>query len=285
MRNVKIFFVMVLFCIIIGFLATLVVPLCTKQYRNSKKLIDAIESNDVEQVKLLLDEGIDPNQTDIPVSRYWSFFEFSAHRPLSTACREGNLEIVSLLIEYGATAEYIEYTGWSPLRSALLGLEPDDVEIVELLLEHGADPNMVEADHNAIIEAAGMYPFVVGNGSTDYDLAAAKDITQIVFLLLGENNLNMQSSFGYTLLMRATIRGNTYLAEALIQRGCDVNITNNQGKTAYDLAVEYNRQDIAELIRTQSIKGQGDGSLVSRIPRKNSNAISNGFTPNRKVNL
>ena len=234
-------------------------PLSAKQYRDARKLIDAIEANDIGQVKLLLDSGADPNQTDIPVSRYWTIFEFTARRPLTIACETGNLEMVRLLIEHGATAENREYTGWSPLRKTLFRFDADDAEIVKLLLANGADPSAMESDEIAVFAAADMYPMLFGseNYLSGYDEAVAKNITQIVFMLLGDNEINMRSSSGNTLLMYAAIRGNIDLAENLIARGCDVNLVNNQGKTAYDLAVENGRQSVAELI-----KGQENRPLV-----------------------
>ena len=226
--------------IVIALLVPLMWILTAKQLRDAEKLIDAIEKENVEQVKLLLDSGVNPNQTNIPPSNVWSFFEMSADRPLSVACKTGNLEIVEALISHGATAEKREHTGWSPLKMTLFHTHEDDFEIVKLLLANGADPQAVEPDDFIVFDAADMYPMLLGSEgyTTGYDAEVAEDITLIVELLLAGNDIDIRTKSGDTLLMYAAARGNLYLAEYLIAHGCDVFLVNNQGKTAYDLMYE-----------------------------------------------
>lgn len=214
--------------------------------RDAQRLINAIEVGDSALVQQMLEDGVDPNQSNAKVSQWWQLVEYSATRPLSVACYAGNLDIVNLLVSHGATAEYIEHTGWSPLREALHRVDPDDVEIVKLLLENGADPTIVESDISAVFAAADMWPAPRGDKfySTGYDAQTAADITQIVILLLGEGSVDTQTKCGETLLMYAARRGNICLAEYLIDRGCDMDIRDNQGKTAMDYAIEANQQDM-----------------------------------------
>ena len=135
MKRKAVFIGLILMLLVLIAIGALVVHFYyPSKYQNADKLISAIENEDVTQVKKLLDEGIDPNQTNMPPGNY-SFFEMSATRPLSVACRTGNLEIIELLLTHGATVEYQEHTGWSPLKEALFFTNPDDLKIVELLLE------------------------------------------------------------------------------------------------------------------------------------------------------
>ena len=219
-------------------------------YRNAQNLIDAIQDQDVERVTALLEAGVDPNQTNAKPSKWWRLVEFSPVRPLTSACETGNLKIIKLLIDYGATAEYREYADWSPLRMTLFHCHPDDVEIVELLLEHGADPSVRESDYTAVFAAADMYPIPAGsnNSMTDYDTETAQAITKIVKMLLKDGAVNDQTEYGKTLLMYAARRGNLYLAEYLIAQGGDISITDSQGKTALDYAVDAQKQDMVELL-------------------------------------
>ena len=162
------------------------------------------------------------------------------------------LEIVNLLIAYGATAEEKEHTGWSPLKMTLFHTNKDDLEIVKLLLANGANAQTVEPDNLIVFDAANMYPMLLGSEdyTTGYDADTAKDITLIVELLLSDHDLNVRTKSGDTLLMCAATRGNLCLAEYLIARGCDVTLVNDSGKTAYDLAVENGHIEIAELLRS-----------------------------------
>lgn len=223
-------------------------------YWNSQKLIDAIEAGDSTLVHQMLEDGIDPNQANAKVSRWWKLVEYSPTRPLSAACYMGNYDMVNLLISYGATAEYIEYTGWSPLREVLHRVDPDDLEIVKLLLENGADPAVIESDISPVFAAADMWPAPRDDKfyGTGYDAQTASNITQIVMLLLGDGSVDIQTKEGKTLLMYAARRGNTCLAECLIERGCNVDIEDNQGKTALDYAIASDTQEIIQLLEERA---------------------------------
>lgn len=246
--------------LVLACLCPLLVPVImfnTGKYYDAQKLIDAIEAEDVQQVEFLLESGVDPNQTDIPPSNYWSFFEFSARRPMAHACRTGNLEIVRLLIKHGATAEYIEYTGWSPLRETLFYYHPDDVEIVNILLENGSKIDDKHDEEDIALVAARMTPKVfdkeMQNGTVfagGYDEATAKGITEIVVTLLGDRPLNDITYAGKTLLITAVQQENVYLANYLISAGADVSLKDNAGKTAYDYALESQNNDLISLFTT-----------------------------------
>jgi ankyrin repeat protein len=61
--------------------------------------------------------------------------EGSNPTPLYQASRLGRIEIVRVLVEYGASVEVKDSEGWTPLDVAS-GEQRD--EIIKLLLEHGA---------------------------------------------------------------------------------------------------------------------------------------------------
>ena len=234
---------------------------------DTKKLIRAIKNDDVYTVKTLLEDGVDPNKLDREPGLIWTFMETSAIRPLGVACRNGNYEIVKLLIEYGATAEDIDGAGWSPLRETLFYYHDNDEEIVKLLLEAGADPTFIE-DELPVFVAASMTPKVFdktkSNGtvySIGYDEECAEGITEIVEMLLPQDaDINITTDQNETLLMFAVQNENLYLIEYLLMCGCDINIENSHGKTALDYAVETgNRQLTDMLINHQK---SGDGSLI-----------------------
>lgn len=236
-------------CFLFTLAILVVLMLCSKPFRDAGELIAAIRAEDISKVKHLLDSGIDPNQTNIPVSNYWTFFEFTATRPISVACSTGNLELVQLLITYGATVEHIEHTGWSPLRETLFRTDADDLEMVQLLIAEGANLQTVESGDTAVFAAAKMYPMLFGDTgyTTNYSEAVGKEITIIVDLLLADQPIDIRSESGNTLLMYAAQRGNYHLVEYLLARGCDTSLTNTQGETARDLAARYEKWAVVEL--------------------------------------
>jgi ankyrin repeat protein len=83
--------------------------------------------NDPRVVRLLLDHGTDPNVLT----------EYGTLRmgPLHEASRRGKIEIVRLLVEYGANMELRDGWGMTPLETAS---HERHGEIVKLLLEHRA---------------------------------------------------------------------------------------------------------------------------------------------------
>ena len=223
---------------------------------SSKKLVDAIEQEDIEEVRRLLEKGADPNEPDgIRIPFLASLVESSPDRPLSVACETGNLEVVKLLISYGATVEYQKGLGWSPLAATLLHYQPDDVEMVKLLLENGADISQRETGRLPVYQASLMSPKVfekyTATGavySGGYDEETAKGITEIVKLLMGDFDINDQDENPTTLLMNAALKGNRELVEYLLSIGADPTLIDAHNKTAYDYAVKYGHTEIAEML-------------------------------------
>ena len=237
--------------VILAFVLILCLICTPNKYHNAEILAKAIESENVDEVRNLLEKGIDPNVATLSDSWIWSFLEMSPRRPISVACRTGNLEIVELLIEYGATTETFEGEH-GPLQETLFYYHPNDVEIVNLVLEYGNTDELV-------FEAAKMVPSVFDktkqNGTVfmgGYDEASAKGITEVVKLLLGDKDVNTAYDFGKTLLMVAVEKENIYLANYLLSAGADISIFDNKGKTALDYAIETENEDLIFLIKNQS---------------------------------
>ena len=89
--------------------------------------MEAVESNDISLVGAILDSGTQP----IPVHQYDA-------SPLIRASDENHLEMARLLIEYGATVNYQDDAGDTPLICAVV---IGSIPIVGLLIKHGADVN------------------------------------------------------------------------------------------------------------------------------------------------
>lgn len=90
--------------------------------------IDQSESHEV--VKLLLENGADPN--------LMCGTEGQQGFPLDQACLRGQIEIVKELIKHGAKVNAVDEYDCSALATAVAREKP---EITKLLLKHGADIN------------------------------------------------------------------------------------------------------------------------------------------------
>ena len=242
--------------LLIGLVLVLALLARTLNPISPDRLIDAIKQEDVEEVRRLLEKGVNPNEPGgitNPFLRILS--ETSPDRPLSVACETGNLEVVKLLISYGATVEYQEGMGWSPLAATLLHYQPDDVEMVKLLLKNGADISQRENGWLPVYRASLMTPKKFDKAtatgsvySTGYDEETAKGITEIVKLLMGDFDINDQDENPTTLLMNAALRGNRELVEYLLSIGADPTLIDAHNKTAYDYAVKHGHTEIAEML-------------------------------------
>lgn len=237
--------ILVLTCIIFAF---------DTPYRNARKLIDAIENNDVTAAEKILENGQDPDIPSIRPLKILSFWGISPELSLAVACRKGNYEMVNLLITHGASANGVRGAGRTPMSETLFYFQEDDVEIIKLLLENGADTES-QNDLLPVCYAAKMTPKeydpTMENGTVfkgDYNEAIAQDITEIVLLLLEDRDPNIASGGGTTLLMHAASVGNIYLVNHLLSMGADKTLTNRLGETAHDIAIKNGHQEVAFLL-------------------------------------
>jgi ankyrin repeat protein len=97
-------------------------------------LVAAIENGSVEEVQSFLQNGIDPNMRD----------RKNEGRPLiAIAAIHGHLQIVSMLIEYGAQIDRRDDHGRTPLSWAV---EHCQFDAVKLLINHNANVNAEDVE-------------------------------------------------------------------------------------------------------------------------------------------
>ena len=152
----------------------------------------------------------------------------SSRTALMEASESGSIDIVKLLIEYGA-----DDLGWA-LVLAILNKQYD---IIELLLGHGAqmDDETYSSDEPPLVVA-------VEKGDTD-----------VVKLLLQHGaNVNQKNSHGWTALMKASKKGDSKLEiiELLLKHGAQVDPQNDDGKSALMVAAQNSQAKLAtKLVR------------------------------------
>ena len=101
------------------------------------RMIDAIENNDITKLESIL-KFANPNCSTITIVKSMLTQEFR-YTPLGKACKEGNFEMVKLLVENGADVNYIPWNAnASPLRLAVQSKSSDNLKIVKFLVENGA---------------------------------------------------------------------------------------------------------------------------------------------------
>jgi len=166
--------------------------------------------------------------------------------PLLFAVRDGNTDMVRLLLELGANLEQTSGNHTTPLLIALLN---GQVGLATELLEKGANPNAADDYQRAALFAAidlrnfnhDKYPFMYNDGRDPLDLIKA--------LLAKGANPNLQTDTvpvhglmqfdgswvnfdGQTPFIRAALSGDVKVMRLLLEHGADPNIATAQGSTA-----------------------------------------------------
>ena len=184
----------------------------------------AIQHGRKDVVKILLDEGADPNKPhDDRSPLHWAALNerTCAHR-----------EIVKILLDRGAEPNNIDDIGETPLHWATYR---GHNEVVKILLDGGADPNKVGYN-----ERTPLYWAVEGG---------YKDMVRTLLDRGAEPDKTANSDIGRaTELHASVISGNVDVVQLLLDAGAQPNEINGDGQTAAQLAKEMGHTEILEII-------------------------------------
>lgn len=172
------------------------------------KLVQAVESNDIEAVIKRIRKGDRVNAKDKG---------YDGNTALHVAVENGNVEIARYLLSAGAKANAKNNQKQTPL---MLLDEDAKPELVAVLLSYGAKINLVDKEGNTPLTLAAQ--------------SANKDTIQL--LINAGANPHQQNGEGRTALMNAVESGNLETVKILLGAGANVNIVDAAGKTALLLA-------------------------------------------------
>ncbi|CAG0902331.1 unnamed protein product [Cyprideis torosa] len=197
-------------------------------------------------VKLLLDQGADPNSVITPHKQ----------TPLHLAATP---ETAKVLLKNKAQVNVKDKEGQTPL---LLATALDRHSIAEVLLAHGADPNILDSykltplhvaielglhSHLEILLAHGADVLAVDMfGKTP--IAKAKSKEMILTVIERTKDLNRQDhQTGNTLLHSSCQHENEEAVKRLMEKRARLDLMNNEGQTALDIALAKGYGRIASL--------------------------------------
>ena len=166
--------------------------------------------------------------------------------PLLFAVRDGNRDMMRLLLELGADLEQTSGNHTSPLLIALLN---GQVGLAAELLARGANPNSIDDYHRGALFAAielrnfnhEKYPFLYSDGRDPLELIEAlldkgadpnqrSETTPVHGLMQFDGSwVNFD---GQTPFIRAALSGDVAVMRLLLAHGADPNIATAQGSTA-----------------------------------------------------
>ena len=159
--------------------------------------------------------------------------------------REGHLQIVDVLVKYGANIHFVDSQGYNSLHLAVHGKQSN-----MLLLLLALNGNIDSRD------SFGRTPLMWAAYSDGHD--------DLITVLLGWGaNTDLRDVTGYTALHWAVVSSNFYHGKLLIEANANQDILDEKNKTARDWAVErkWTRQYDEMIVSTKAswfTKKQGD---------------------------
>ena len=190
-----------------------------KSYNHCNKICHAmVEGNDEEFLRLVNNTKYNLNQYNVMPSLLPSIFDGIENTPLQKAC-------------------YLENPYY-----------------VEKLLENGADPNYPKLKK----EATDLLPLPLATGYSIVNLNHTQNAVKIVEMLLeygADPNIEMLIDKKTPLIRFASVDPEKYnkiykeLIVLLVEHGADKHAKDKYGKTAYDYAVYYGREELYDLLK------------------------------------
>lgn len=248
----------------------------TSQQNTIQNINQAIEENDIERLEVLI-----PKVRDLNMRPYLIPLDRVNQPPLFTACCKGNWEAVQILLDAGADVNCTNiWDDMTPLMCCL-AYAPRETrfELAYYLIDQGADVTYTHGTGYSVLSYAlrsvgtgdkwdakeekaqlDFVKYMAERGlnlltcdvgySLIFDAAYANNVSVLDYLIneCGCNVNEVMMPEQYSALIFAT-RANAHEAVAyLLEQGIDSSICSSEGKTAYDYAVKYGYQEIAELL-------------------------------------
>lgn len=215
-----------------------------------KKLVEIIYDNDVETIQKRLHDDV-----SIANSKIVYHEQEDMHIPLlnivvSANCFHEDSRILEVFLKHGAnTNVYCKYMNESPLSIAI---QKENVNIVKLLLEYGAIIHPFEFQqtaYNKTIDVAQILLLHGANleskdeyGRTVFFIASRNENRIMMnFLLSQGSDINSSDEDKNTVLHKAVIDGyeKRYMLRFLIANGSKINAKNRFNKTPLDYCEDY----------------------------------------------
>jgi len=218
----------------------------------SKQLFDALSNGELEMVLKQLNTGIDINTRGN-----------LGETPLITAARLGHKQIVNYLLQKGADPEIKDFDG---ITALFLAIRNRNTAIIYEIAKHLQNQTSLDDGFFYSI-AVGYLPITktlidcganinainANTGRTCVmDAISCKNYEMLEFFLQQAVGCNMPNKYGCTPLMLAVLLHDSNAMSTLIKTGANVHAKDVEGRTALDLAKNYQDKKILILLKNAS---------------------------------
>lgn len=221
----------------------------TTSNNDEKQLILAIEVGDIEKIKLLLNQGQDPDYIKAAVYRAVIYYR---------------IDILQILLDHGATVFMLDDYKSTTLHIAANYTRKGN-DMMQFLLSKGVHINAqdvygVTALHNAVLQN-NIRPveFLLtngadidtkdDNGNTALHLAVNKGCRRVIkFLLSQVKNVNITDQDDRTVLHLAARNEDIYTINAILDKEVEIDAQDCDNETALYIAVLHNNPNIVRIL-------------------------------------
>ncbi|EXL39948.1 hypothetical protein FOCG_17450 [Fusarium oxysporum f. sp. radicis-lycopersici 26381] len=173
------------------------------------------------------------------------------HTPFSWACEEGHLAIAAVLLDQGAQVGVDDLVKFA---------RNGNIEVVKMLLEKGADAAAADINGTTPLHVASEYAKILlekgadaaaadNDGTTPLHIASEYGHSETVNILLEKGaDAKVANKYGRTPLHRALVYGRSEIAKILLEKGADAAAADNDGRTPLHIASEYGHSEIVKIL-------------------------------------
>lgn len=212
------------------------------KFDEDARLRDAINRKDADEVRLYLENGVNPNISNA-----------DGLAPLHMCCIEEDSEgMAQLLVEFNADLESRDIEGWTPLHAAS---NCGNLKMINFLLDHGASLVAINHDDKMPVDVAAdsdiryvLQQKMIEAGYTEDVLGyirasvAKTMLADLKDSVRSNRSLDIKDKYGSTATHVAAANGYLEVIDFLAENKADLNARDNEGWTPVHAAVCWDQK-------------------------------------------